>query len=149
MKISVFGLGFIGSVTAVCLAELGHEVIATDINHQLLSDLQQGGNPFNEPEFDTLLKKHISRRNISFSEDIKQLINQSDCSFITVDTPSRADGTVNLDSLNICIASIAHIIKMEKPYTDHLLVVKSTIPNWYNSHAGRKVWRIDGTRRTY
>lgn len=128
MRISVFGMGFIGSVTAVCLAELGHQIMATDINQKLLSKLKHGGNPFNEPGFSELLKKHIHHQNITFSEDARELIRASDCSFIVVNTPSTPDGSVNLRNLRACVASVVELIQTEKPDEEHLLVIKSTIP---------------------
>lgn len=128
MRISVFGMGFIGSVTAICLAELGHQIFATDINQKLLATLKRGENPFNEPKFGELLKKHLANGNIVFSEDAGQMIRMSDCSFIVVNTPSASDGSVNLDALYACVNSVVDLIRSEKPQEEHLLVLKSTTP---------------------
>ena len=94
MRISVFGLGYVGSVSAVCLADLGHEVIGVDIVPQKVADLKAGRAPVKEPDLDELLQKNIAAKRIRFTESTREAVLESDCAMITVGTPSDESGRV-------------------------------------------------------
>ncbi|MEM8523573.1 MAG: nucleotide sugar dehydrogenase [Bacteroidota bacterium] len=127
MRISIFGLGYVGSVSAVGLAELGHEVIGVDIVSEKVKDLQQGKAPLKEPQLDELLIKNLETGRLVFSTNAQDAIQQSDCALITVGTPSDADGNINLDMVERCIENIAQELNQSSK-EEFLIVIRSTIP---------------------
>ncbi len=127
MRISVFGLGYVGSVSAVCLADLGHEVIGVDIVPQKVADLKAGRAPVKEPDLDELLQKNLAAKQIRFTESTQEAVLESDCAMITVGTPSDENGRVNLNAVERCISSIVEIVA-ESAKTEFSIVIRSTVP---------------------
>lgn len=127
MRISVFGLGYVGSVSAVCLAELGHQVTGIDLVEQKVQSLQQGKAPLKEPQLDELLQKKLQTDRLHFTHDIQLATLSADCAMICVGTPSNEQGDVNLRAVERCISSIAEILAQsdKKEYT---IVIRSTVP---------------------
>src|SRR3954465_1349421 len=96
MKVSVFGLGYVGTVTAGCLAELGHEVIGTDVQQAKVDALNDGLSPIIEPHLDDLLQEAWRRRHLSATPDHAMAVRHSDLSLVCVGTPSLEWGRLNL-----------------------------------------------------
>ena len=95
MNISVFGLGYVGCVTAACLAEMGHKVIGVDVDAHKLSLIQSGRSPFYEPGLEALVRKNVTAFSLRVSGDADAAIRESELVFICVGTPSKADGSTN------------------------------------------------------
>ncbi|MEM6697669.1 MAG: nucleotide sugar dehydrogenase, partial [Bacteroidota bacterium] len=127
MRISIFGLGYVGSVSAVGLAELGHEVIGVDIVPEKVEELQAGKAPLKEPQLDELLAKNIKTGRLQFSTDARESILQSDCAMITVGTPSDENGNINLNMVERCVENIAEELK-KSTKEEFLIIIRSTIP---------------------
>ena len=70
MKLSIFGSGYVGLVTATCFAEMGHKVVCCDINNEKIKGLKQGHVDIYEPGLTNLVRKNIQSNNLSFSSDI-------------------------------------------------------------------------------
>ena len=122
MRIAIVGAGYVGLTTAVCLAQIGHEVLCTDNDDAKLSTLQQGGVPFYEPHLQpALLKAHASGR-LRFPAPV-EAIQTSDVIFICVGTPPLPNGEADLSAIeNVARAITEHA-------TGYRLVVdKSTVP---------------------
>src|SRR5659263_719789 len=124
MKISVIGTGYVGTVSAACFAELGHEVICVDIDPLKIDMLNRGEPPIYEDGLSELLKKHVGK-NLSATSDYDFAINNSDVSFICVGTPSDHDGKIDLGIVRAASASLGKAIRKKKGY--HVIVVKSTV----------------------
>jgi len=127
MRISIFGLGYVGSVSAVGLAELGHEVIGVDIVSQKVAELEEGRAPLKEPQLDELLVKNLKTGRLRFSTDSEDAILQSDCAMITVGTPSDESGNINLNMVERCVENISRVLS-ESSKKQFLIVIRSTIP---------------------
>jgi UDPglucose 6-dehydrogenase len=123
MNISVFGMGYVGLVTAVCLAEIGHKVLGLDLNENKISGLRQGKAPIFEPQLDSFLIKNIKSESLSFSSDIKQGVRRSDVLFICLGTPSLVDGAADISEILKLVESVAEFSSCQKQ-----LVLKSTVP---------------------
>lgn len=123
MKITVAGAGYVGLVTSVCLAELGHEVICIDIQEEKIEKLQEGYSPIYEPEVEQLLQKNLMEGKLYFTTDPRYAYSTADIIFIAVGTPQREDGTANLDFIYNVIEAIA--VHIEK---DVIVCTKSTVP---------------------
>lgn len=127
MRISIFGLGYVGSVSAVGLAELGHEIIGVDIVPEKVEELQAGRAPLKEPQLDELLAKNLQTGRLRFSTNVQEAVRQSDCAMITVGTPSDENGNINLNMVERCIENIAKELKKSSK-KEFLIVIRSTIP---------------------
>lgn len=123
MNISIFGAGYVGLVTSVCFAELGHQVVCADVDRAKIDLLQQGISPFYEPELAPLLKKNTIQNRLKFSHDLKYAVNCSDLLFIVVGTPSGIHGEADLQH----VLSIAQTIGQEMQ-SFKLVINKSTAP---------------------
>ncbi|MEO0779154.1 MAG: nucleotide sugar dehydrogenase [Bacteroidota bacterium] len=127
MRISVFGLGYVGSVSAVCLSELGHEVYGVDIIESKVEGLKQGLAPVKEPQLEPLLRKNLDSGRLQFRTDSEEVIAHSDVAMITVGTPNYPDGGINLTAVERCIQSIAEILAAQERES-FLFIIRSTVP---------------------
>jgi UDPglucose 6-dehydrogenase len=123
MKIGVIGTGYVGLVTAVGLADLGHHVIGTDKVNEKIEKASQGKVPIYEPGLEKLLKKNLNNGNLCFSSDLEETVRSSDVLFVCVNTPQRKDGSADMsyvEGVSRCIAENLNGYK--------LVVEKSTVP---------------------
>lgn len=123
MKITVAGTGYVGLVTGVCLAEMGHHVTCIDIQNQKIKMLQSGISPIYEPGLEPLLIKNQSNSQLKFTTDAQIAYSQAEIIFITVGTPEKDDGTADLQYIeNVCLSIAKHI------ENDVIVCTKSTVP---------------------
>lgn len=123
MKIGIIGTGYVGLVSAVGLAELGHNVIGTDKDGAKIEKIAQGKVPIYEPGLEELLKKNLAAGNLSFSDDLDNTIRSSDVLFVCVNTPQREDGSADMSYVEGVSQKIAENLNSYK-----LVVEKSTVP---------------------
>ncbi len=123
MKIGVIGTGYVGMVTAVCLSDLGHDVIGTDIDKEKIDKASQGSCHIYEPGLEELLKKNLKNGTLSFSHALEDTIQASDVLFVCVNTPQREDGSADMCYVESTSRSIAENLNKYK-----LVVEKSTVP---------------------
>lgn len=123
MKIAVIGTGYVGLVSAVCFAELGHEIYGVDIDEKKVEKLRQGISPIYEPGLDELLTKNLEAGNIHFTTDITEALPHVAAVFSAVATPPNEDFSADLRAVFIVAESVAK-------HADHELVFvnKSTVP---------------------
>ncbi|MDR7664589.1 UDP-glucose/GDP-mannose dehydrogenase family protein [Methanosarcina sp. Z-7115] len=124
MKISVIGSGYVGSVTAACFAEVGHEVVCVDIDKKKMEQINAGIPPIYEEGLGELLRKYAGKRLIA-TNDYESAIRETDISFICVGTPSAEDGSIDLSIVRAATASIGAALAKKERY--HVVVVKSTV----------------------
>ncbi|MCX7973095.1 MAG: UDP-glucose/GDP-mannose dehydrogenase family protein [Candidatus Aminicenantes bacterium] len=123
MKIGIIGTGYVGLVTAVGLAELGHQVIATDKDINKIKKLEQGIIPIYEPGLEELFSKVRAKGLISFTPDLSAAIRAADVIFVCVGTPPTADGSADMSQIEEVARKIAENLNNYK-----LIVEKSTVP---------------------
>jgi len=123
MKIGVIGTGYVGLVTAVCLADLGHDVAGTDIDKEKIDKASKGICHIYEPGLEELLQKNLKKGNLSFSHDLEETIRESDVLFVCVNTPQREDGSADMCYVESTSRSIAENLNKYK-----VVVEKSTVP---------------------
>ncbi len=128
MNIVVIGLGYVGLVTAACLAELGHEVLGIDIDPNKINLLKEGQMPIYEPGLRELVSKNNMEGRLVFSDKLEHDIDKASLVFLAVGTPSKEDGTPDLSAVYKSIDSLIPLIKTHK-----IFVVKSTVPIGTNS----------------
>ena len=127
MKISVFGLGYVGAVSCACLAKLGHTVIGVDVYEDKVGLINAGRSPIVEPELEELLKAAVENGNLSATTNQVEAIEATDAAIVCVGTPSTATGGIDDQYLLKVCAQIGEAIRDKKtasqPFT---LFVRST-----------------------
>ena len=124
MKISVIGSGYVGSVTAACFADVGHEVVCVDIDKAKVEQINAGIPPIYEEGLEELLLKYAGKRLIA-TTDSEFAVNETEISFICVGTPSAQDGSIDLSIVRSAAEGIGAALAKKKGY--HVVVVKSTV----------------------
>ncbi len=126
MKISIFGLGYVGTVTAACLAREGHEVIGIDINREKIDTINAGKCPIVEERIGEIIAEVVGRRQLKASFDSKSAINHTDVSMICVGTPSQDNGDTDLSFVLRLSEKIGQVLKNKSSF--HTLIYRSTVP---------------------
>jgi UDPglucose 6-dehydrogenase len=123
MRLSIFGTGYVGAVTAAGFASLGQEVLAYDISQEKIETLRRGIAPFYEPGLNELLSEGIRKGTLHFTDRVEEAVAFGDLLFVCVGTPSFPDGRADLSQVEAVSRSIAHHFDGEK-----IIVEKSTVP---------------------
>lgn len=132
MKIAIVGAGYVGLVSSVCFAEIGHQVICVDIDAKKVAQLRKGKATIYEPGLDELLKKNIQKKRLSFTTSIPEATKKSTAIFIAVGTPSKKNGDPDLTYVENVARQVALCMDSYK-----LVVEKSTVP----AETGKRVAR--------
>jgi GDP-mannose 6-dehydrogenase len=125
MKISVFGLGYVGAVSSACLASLGHEVIGIDTQQTKVDFINNGQPPIVEEKISEITKKAVSSGGLRASIDAEFAVQNTEISLISVGTPSRLDGSISLTAIDAVAKQIGDSIKRKSE--NHTVVVRSTV----------------------
>lgn len=128
MNIAVFGLGYVGSVTAVGMAELGHRVVGVDIHAPKVEAMRRGVPPVLEPGLPGLLRKNLKADRLRVTGDAVTGIEEAEAVLIAVGTPSRSDGSVNLEAVQRCVESVATVLAERDDDEPFSLIIRSTVP---------------------
>ena len=123
LKISVIGTGYLGLTHAVCMADLGHQVLAVDVDADKIQKAARGEAPFFEPGLEPLLRKNLDAGRLRFTDSFAAVAEFADVHFLCVGTPQAAGGHADLGYLDAAIDALApHLTRKT------LLVGKSTVP---------------------
>lgn len=125
MKISIFGMGYVGVVSAACQASDGHTVIGVDPNQTKVALINEGTAPIVEKELEELLSAGVSSQLISATSDSMAAVMDTDISFICVGTPSLSNGALDLTYVRRVCEEIGAAIKLKNDY--HVVVARSTM----------------------
>jgi GDP-mannose 6-dehydrogenase len=126
MRISVFGIGYVGVVSCGCLAALGHEVVGVDVSPDKIAMLVAGRSPVVEEAIDSLIAEAVNGGRLTATDDVAAAVAGTEVSFISVGTPSAADGSVSLAAVDSVVKAIGAAIR-GKP-GPHTVVMRSTVP---------------------
>lgn len=125
MKISVIGLGFVGTVTGACLCELGHDVVGLDLDPGKVDLFSRGRAPVLEPHLDALLAKVWVSGRLRGVSDLAAAVAETDLTFVCVGTFRHADGTQDLSAVEKVVQGIGKAIAAKKKF--HSVVLRSTV----------------------
>lgn len=128
MKISVFGLGYVGVVLAACLAKEGNEVIGIDVNTTKVSLINEGKSPIVEKDIGEIISLAVKGKangSLRASTGSINAVMNSDVSFICVGTPSNDNGSLKLEYVKKCCAEIGEALTSKKSF--HVVVIRSTV----------------------
>lgn len=126
MKISVFGLGYVGAVSCGCLPELGHEVVGVDTNLHKVQQINAGQSPVVEEKINELIEAAVQRGALRATLDLEDAVLNSEVSLISVATPSKPNYTPDLSAVDGVVRSIGQALR--KKDGPHVLVLRSTVP---------------------
>ncbi len=124
-KIAVFGLGYVGIITAACLAHKGHQVIGVDVSPLKLSMLRAGQSPIIEPGLPELLQDVVAAGRLRVAESPTEAVLAADISFVCVGTPSDHYGGLDLQYVRQVAREIGCALRQKQDY--HLVVFRSTM----------------------
>jgi len=125
MRIAVFGLGYVGSVSAACLAADGHDVVGVDRASVKIDLISRGEAPIIEAELAGLLKAAVADRRLRATGSAAEAVTRSEVSLICVGTPSRPNGSLDLDHVAAVCAEIGAALRDVRDY--HVVAVRSTV----------------------
>jgi GDP-mannose 6-dehydrogenase len=124
-RVSVFGLGYVGSVTAACLASKGNTVIGVDLSLSKVEQLDAGRSPIVEPRMSRLVEEAHTASRLRATTDSAAAVMQTDISFLCVGTPSLRSGKLDLGHVEPVCRDIGHVLKSKDAF--HLVVLRSTV----------------------
>lgn len=107
MKITVIGAGYVGLVTAACLADVGHQVLCAKKSKKKFEMLKKGISPIYEPGLSEMLQRNLKENRIDFTTHMKKAVNFSEAIFICVGTPTTPEGKADLSQVKDVVSSIA------------------------------------------
>jgi GDP-mannose 6-dehydrogenase len=125
MKISVFGLGYVGTVSAACFAGKGHSVVGVDVQPSKVERINRGESPVVEPGVDETVARVVEEGRLRATTDAVQAVAETDVSLICVGTPSRRNGSLNLDYVEKVSGQIGRALRDKAD--DHTVIVRSTM----------------------
>ncbi len=125
MRVSVFGLGYVGCVSAASFAGDGHEVVGVDVNADKVASINAGCSPIVEPGLDDLLGECAADGRRRATTDTADAIRSTDVSLLCVGTPSRKNGSLDLQYLERVSEEVGRAIRDKNDY--HVVVVRSTV----------------------
>jgi GDP-mannose 6-dehydrogenase len=125
MRIAIFGLGYVGSVSAACLAAAGHDIVGVDVDAHKLAMVREGRSPINEPGLDDLLGRMVAAGRMTVTDDTAAAVQTSELSLICVGTPSRRNGSLDSSFLERVIEQIGAALAAGGQY--HVIAVRSTL----------------------
>ena len=123
MKISIVGLGFVGLSLTSVLASKGKDIVGIDVDDEKCANIKKGISPFFEPELKKLLKIGLGKK-LKISTDFS-LIKNSDIIFVTVGTPQRSNGSIEISMIKSAVKDIGKILKNDKK--NPIILIKSTV----------------------
>ncbi|MFO6497762.1 UDP-glucose dehydrogenase family protein [Bacillus sp. z60-11] len=123
MHISIVGTGYVGLVTGVCLAEIGHHVTCIDIDEKKIASLRNGVSPIYEPGLEEMIDKNMARARLAFETSFEKGLSKAEVIFIAVGTPQKENGQSDLRYIEAAAEMIGRHVKR-----DCLVVTKSTVP---------------------
>jgi GDP-mannose 6-dehydrogenase len=125
MKVSVFGLGYVGCVSAAAFADDGHDVVGVDVVPEKVAAVNDGRSPIVEPGLGDLLRQGTQRGRLRATASTEDAIRSTDLSLICVGTPSRKNGSLDLTYLTRVCDEIGRALRDKDEY--HVVVVRSTV----------------------
>src|SRR6266446_470019 len=125
MKLSVFGLGYVGCVSAACFAKEGHEVTGVDVNATKVGIINRGESPIVEAGLGDLIKGVVKAGRLHATTNTLEAIRDTEVSLVCVGTPSNTNGSLDLTYVERVCQEIAAALK-EKP-ARHTVVIRSTM----------------------
>ena len=144
MRISIFGLGYVGCVGAACCAKLGHHVIGVDVTENKVNLINAGRATIIEAEIDDLVREGYEAGLLEATQDIDYAVQNSDISFIAVGTPSTKQGHLKLDYIFDCARNIGAALAKKDGF--HVVAIRSTVLPGTNANVAAIIEEASGKK---
>src|SRR3954465_13535307 len=145
VRVSVFGLGYVGCVSAASFAGDGHQVVGVDVNAGKVAAINAGRSPIVEPGLDELLARGASEGRLRATTDTAEAVRDSEVSLLCVGTPSNRNGSLDLSYLQGVSEQVGTALKDKSAY--HVVIVRSTVlPGTTHSVVIRAIERCSGKK---
>lgn len=125
MRIAVFGLGYVGCISAACFANEGHKVIGVDVNKEKVDIINSAKSPIVEPGLDEAIKAAVESGNLRATMNLQEAVANADLSLVCVGTPSEKSGKVNLEHVFRVAEQVGRALREVNHY--HVFVIRSTV----------------------
>ena len=125
-SVSVVGLGYVGAVSCACLCDLGHRVVGVDIDRQKIDQIAAGKSPIHEHDLEMLLTQGVERDLLTATDDLVQATIDTDVTFLSVGTPTAADGGCDFRYIEAAARDIGKGIARKSSY--HVVVLRCSVP---------------------
>jgi GDP-mannose 6-dehydrogenase len=125
MRISIFGMGYVGAVSAGCLAQDGHQVVGVDPNRTKVELVNSGTTPIVEKDIGEMIAAAVKQGRLSATTDVAEAVNATDISLVCVGTPSQLNGNLDLSYVRRVCEEIGAAIKAKPAF--HVVVIRSTM----------------------
>lgn len=128
MKVAVIGLGYVGTVTAACLAANGHDVWGVDVDAAKVDEICGGRSPVAEPGLDAVVARAVADGSLHATTSSADAVAGAEISLVCVGTPSTARGAADLSYIRRAVADIAAALADGGPAGPHSVIIRSTVP---------------------
>ena len=145
MKISIFGLGYVGCVSLGCIAKNGHTVIGVDVCENKVNLINQGKPTIIEKDIDHIIAKGFSEGKISATHDYNEAVHGSEISIIAVGTPSTSEGHLNLTFIFKVAEEIGNALRNKEDF--HVVVIRSTVFPGTNQKVSDIIEKFSGKKK--
>ena len=125
MRISIFGLGYVGAVCAGCLSARGHQIIGVDVQALKIDMINSGKSPIVEPGLGELLQQGVASGKLRGTLDVREAVLETDISFLAPPTPSKRNGDLDVSYIEEVCRQIGQVLPLKT--TRHTVVVRSTV----------------------
>ena len=145
MRISIFGMGYVGCVGAACCAKLGHHVIGVDVSEHKTALINSGRPTIIEQDIEALVKQAHEEGRLEATTDSAYAVMHSELSFIAVGTPSSREGHLNLEYIYKVAGQIGEALRQKEEF--HIVAVRSTVLPGTNARIGELIEEASGRKR--
>ena len=145
MKVSIFGLGYVGCVSLGCIAQNGYQTLGVDINETKVNLINNGKPTIIEKDIDKIIEEQFIAKKIAATTDYKKAIRETDVSIICVGTPSTKEGHLNLNYIYKVASEIGEELKTKNNF--HTVAIRSTVLPGTNRKVGEIIEKISGKKR--
>lgn len=145
MKISIFGLGYVGCVSLGCLAQNGNSVIGVDIQAQKVDLINKGKATIIEKDIDKIISEQHAIGRLKATTDVRDAVLNTDVSIICVGTPSAPEGHLNLEYIYNTARQIGEQLRLKNDF--HVIAIRSTVLPGTNLKLGELIEQVSGKKR--
>src|SRR5215213_6378305 len=128
MDVTIIGCGYVGLVTATCLASIGHTIRGVEKDGKKLKTLQDGHCPIFEPGLQELMQEHYASGQLQFTDNVRAAVRDAEVVFLAVGTPPKPDGTVDMSYLEQAGKEVCDALAEQNQDYLVTIIVKSTVP---------------------